>query len=283
MIGREEQRHLLDFLIAGGLSLRHACRLLQYNRSTFQYQKKPDPNAALREQLRSFSEKKRRRGSVKAWDWLRRQGERVSRNRVHRLWKQERLPVKRRRSKKRKPPGERKSLPLVALRPGHVWSYDFLFDATMSGTKLKILTIGDDFTRECLAIEVATSMPSEKVITVLARLVAEHGAPEYLRSDNGPEFIAHAVRAWLAGRQTRTHYIDPGCPWQNGFRESFHGRMRDEFLFGTLFASMAEARVLCESFRREYNEERPHQSLGYLTPVEFKQKWLNEQPSPSGD
>ena len=206
---------------------------------------------------------------------------------MHRLWKQERLQVKKRIGKKRKPPDKHGSLPLVAMHPGHVWSYDFLFDSTAGGTKLKILTVGDDYTRECLAIEVGTSMRSETVIAVLARLVAVHGAPMYLRSDNGPEFIAHAVRAWLAGRNTQTYYIDPGSdpgsPWQNGFRESFHGRFRDEFLYGTLFANVAESRVLCEGYRREYNEERPHQSLKYLTPVEFKQQWLQSRSQTTGD
>lgn len=283
MIGRTQQQDLLDFLVGRGLSLRRACRLLEWNRSTFQYQPRPDRNAELREQLRTFSQTKRRRGSVKAWNWLRRQGKKVSPNRIHRLWKQEHLQVKKRPSKKSKPKDQRGFVPLVALYPGQVWSYDFIFDAAGTSTKLKILTIGDDFTRECLAIEVATSMPSEKVIAVLARLLDTHKAPQYLRSDNGPEFIAHALKAWLAGRKTLTYYIDPGCPWQNGFRESFHGRFRDEFLYGTLFASVAESRVLCEAYRREYNEERPHQSLGYLTPVEFKQKWLQEQSQTTGD
>lgn len=141
-----------------------------------------------------------------------------------------------------------------------------------------MLTIGDDFTRECLAIEVATALPSQKVIAGLTRLITLHGAPTYLRSDNGPEFIAEALKVWLATQQTQTAYIEKGSPWQNGFRESFHGRFRDEFLAETLFASVAEARVLCEAFRRDYNEARPHQSLGYLTPSEFKQKWLSEQP-----
>jgi putative transposase len=283
VIGRPQQKDLLDFLTTGGLSLRAACRLMQFNRSTFQYQPRPDHNADLREQLHDFANKKRRRGSVKAWNWLQRQGQKVGRNRVHRVWKQERLQIRKRPGKKYKPPAKRSSLPLVALYPGHVWSYDFLFDATHNGTKLKMLTVGDDFTRECLAIAVATSMPSAKVIEVLASLVAKHSAPRFLRSDNGPEFIAHAVKAWLAGKKTQTYYIDPGSPWQNGFRESFHSRFRDEFLYGTLFASVAESRVLCEGYRREYNEDRPHQSLGYLTPAEFKQKWLQEQSRTTGD
>jgi putative transposase len=252
-----------------------------------QYQPRPDSNAGLRQELRAFSESKRRRGSRKAHDFLKRKGikasVKASINRVHRLWKQERLQVKKRVGKKRKLPKKSGSLPLVAMHPGHIWSYDFLFDSTAGGTKLKILTVGDDYTRECLAIEVGTSMRSETVIAVLARLVAEHGAPTYLRSDNGPEFIAHAVRAWLAGRNTQTYYIDPGSPWQNGFRESFHGRFRDEFLYGTLFANVAESRVLCEGYRREYNQERPHQSLKYLTPVEFKQQWLQSRSQTTGD
>lgn len=265
-----------------GFSLRHVCRLLEWNRSTFQYQKRPDKNASLRERLHDFAEKKRRRGSKKAWDWLRRQGIKASPNRVHRLWKQERLQVAKRSGKKRASL-KRGALPLVARFPHHVWSVDFIFDATASGAKLKLLTVGDDFTRECLAIEVATSLPAAKVIAVLARLTGEHDPPRFLRMDNGPEFIAHALKAWLASQGAKTHYIDPGSPWQNGFRESFHGRFRDEFLYGTLFATVAEARVLCEGFRREYNEERPHQSLGYLTPQEFKQKWLETQSQTTGD
>lgn len=274
---------MLDFLTARGFSVRHICRLLEWNRSTFQYQPCPDRNAMLREELRTFSESKRRRGARKAHNFLKRKGIAASRNRVHRLWKQERLQVKKRIGKKRKPSDKQGSVPLVAEYPGHVWSYDFIFDATAGGSRLKLLTIGDDFTRECHAIAVGTSMRSETVIAVLARLVSEHGAPKYLRSDNGPEFIAHAVRAWLAGQKTRTFYIDPGSPWQNGFRESFHGRFRDEFLYGTLFANVAESQVLSEGYRREYNTERPHQSLNYLTPVEFKQLWLQNRSETTGD
>lgn len=274
---------MLDFLLSRNFSVRHVCRLLAWNRSSFQYQPRPDANATLREELRSFSENKRRRGVRKAHNFLARKGIQASLNRVHRLWKQERLQVKKRLGKKRKPPGKHGSLPLVALYPGHVLSYDFLFDATAGGTKLKILTIGDDYTRECHAIAVGTSMRSDTVIAVLDRVFAEHGAPQFLRSDNGPEFIAHAVRAWLAGRKTQTFYIDPGSPWQNGFRESFHGRFRDEFLYGTLFANVAESRVLCEGYRREYNTERPHQALKYLTPVEFKQQCLQNRSETTGD
>lgn len=164
-----------------------------------------------------------------------------------------------------------------------VWSVDFIFDSLASGMSLKMLTVGDDFTRECLAIDVATSFPSVKVAATLDRLVKEQGAPMWVKSDNGSEFIAHTLQAWLAGRDSKSHFIAPGSPWQNGFRESFHSRFRDEFLAETLFVSVAEARVLIETFRREYNEERPHQSLGYKTPHEYKQEWLNTHSQPDGD
>jgi transposase InsO family protein len=272
----------LTFLIERGLSQRAACRFLKLNRSTFQYQARPDKNAKVRERLHEFAQSKRRRGYRKAWNKLRRDGLAVGKNRVHRLWKQECLQVKRRSGKKRRRSEKQDTVPLVAQHPDHVWSVDFIFDSTMGGTRLKILTVGDDFTRECLAIAVGTSLPSTKVIGILARLVQDRTTPRVLRMDKGPEFFAHALRAWLAAQQSRTFYIDPGSPWQNGFRESFHGRFRDEFLFGTLFASVAEARVLCEGFRREYNEERPHQSLGYLTPCEFKQQWQQSQSNDCG-
>lgn len=255
---------------------------MAWNRSTFQYQPRPDSNQQLAHHLEQFHASKPRRGARKAHDYLRRRGIAASVNRVHRVWKREGLQVTKRTRKKCKAPDKKGALPLLALYPGHVWSYDFLLDATVRGTTLKLLSIGDDFTRECLAIEVGTTMRSDTVIAVLSRLIREHGAPVYLRSDNGPEFIAHAVRAFLAGQRTRTYYIDPGSPWQNGFRESFHGRLRDEFLYGTLFASVAEARVLCEGFRKEYNQERPHQSLGYLTPQEFKTQ-AGKQPGLSAE
>ena len=207
----------------------------------------------------------------------------MSKNRVHRLWKRAKLQVKPRKGKKRKPPDARKTPLLCAVHPKQVWSVDFIFDALSNGNKLKMLTIGDDFTRECLAIEVGTSFVSNRVIKVLDQLVAKHGVPEYLRSDNGSEFIAHALQAWLAGRGAKSHFIAPGSPWQNGFRESFHSRFRDEFLYGTLFTSVSEAQILCNGFRTEYNEERPHQSLGYKTPQEFQQQWLENRSQDPGD
>jgi putative transposase len=162
-----------------------------------------------------------------------------------------------------------------------VWTYDFVHDACLNGTPLKVLPVVDEFTRECPAIEVATSLPATRVITVLARLVATQGAPAYLRSDNGPEFVAQAVQGWLALQPAATLSIDPGCPWQNGFGESFNGTLRDECLNMQAFASVAEARIQLERFRRSYNEERPHSRLGYRTPAEFKADWLADQSNHS--
>lgn len=275
-------RELAVYLLGRGFSVRHACRFTGIHRATFLYQPRPDRNASVREDLHKFAGRRKRWGFRKAWNALRRRGQIINIKRVQRLWRQEKLQVPPRKRRKHKPPGE--SVPLLeALHPGHVWSLDFIFDATEGGMRLKILTIGDDFVRECHAIHVGTSLTADRVIAVLEHLFEDHGAPQFLRSDNGPEFIAQAIRDWLVSNGTRTAYIEPGHPWQNGFRESFHGRFRDEFLSCTVFRSVAEARVLAESFRRDYNEERPHQSLGYLTPAEFKAQWVQAHSQTKGD
>ena len=172
------------------------------------------------------------------------------------------------------------AVPPQATHPGHVWTYDFVHDACLNGTKLKLLPVVDEFTRECLAIEVATGLPTERVIRVLDRLFAVHGPPQFLRSDNGPEFVAQAIQGWLVLQQAATRYIEPGCPWQNGFGESFNGTLRDECSTMRAFASVAsvaEARIQIERFRRQYNEQRPHSRLGYRTPAEFKADWRADQ------
>jgi putative transposase len=192
----------------------------------------------------------------------------VNHKRVYRLWKQAGLGLKRRVRRRRRGTG---TLPLQARYPGHVWTYDFLHDACMNGRKLKLLTVVDEFTREALAIEVASALPSRVVKAVLNRLFHHHGAPQYLRSDNGPEFLAKLLRTWLTKQGTHTLYIEPGCPWQNGKGESVNGRLRDECLNTEVFLNLAEAKVRIEHWRHQYNTERPHSSLGYRTPYEFKQ------------
>ena len=155
---------------------------------------------------------------------------------------------------------------------GQMWAYDFVFDACASGQQLKCLTVIDEFTREALAIDVAGSIRSNRVIEVLAKLISVHGAPRYLRSDNGSEFLSRAILRWLAHEKIETALIDPGKPWQNGTNESFNGKFRDECLSMEWFRNRVDAKIVIENWRRHYNEVRPHSSLGNLTPTEFKQQ-----------
>jgi putative transposase len=200
--------------------------------------------------------------------FLERRGQLMSADRVHRIWRQAGLQVPRKRPRRRV--ALSRPRPLPATGAGHVWAYDFVFDACANGQQLKCLTVIDEYTRECLAIDVAGSIRSARVIEVLARLVSVHGAPKYLRSDNGPEFVSRAVLKWLNGAHIDTAHIDPGKPWQNGSNESFNGKFRDECLSMQWFKNRLDAKVMIEEFRNEFNEIRPHSSLGQLTPLEFK-------------
>jgi putative transposase len=269
-----EQREAVHFLTACGLSVRRACVLVHLPRATFQYQARPRPEEeSLLMNITALAQQYPRFGYRRIWALLRRTRP-INRKRVHRLWQRARLQVKRvpRRRVRRQ-----RAVPQVATAPQHVWAYDFVEDCMMDGCSLRILTVMDEFTREGLAIDVARSTSAAWVISRLAQLVATHGAPAYLRSDNGPEFVAVAVQTWLAQRQIGTLYIDPGCPWQNGKEERFNGTMRDECLNLHVFTSVAEARVRLQAFRHYYNEERPHSALGYQTPSEFKQTWMADQ------
>jgi transposase InsO family protein len=176
--------------------------------------------------MQEVAQKHPRWGVRKVYQTLRRQRA-LNHKRVHRLWKQAGLQVKARRRRKYKPPATT-PLSVQARRPGQVWSLDFVFDATQGGTKLKMLTVGDDFTRQCLAIAVGTTFSARRLQQELARLVSRYGRPEALRMDNGPEMTALEVQQWLREQGILAAYIAPGCPWQNGFRESFHSRLRDE-------------------------------------------------------
>jgi len=265
--------------VARGLSQRRACQLVQVWRSTAQYQARPDHNADLLTTMQELAQQHRRYGYRRIYRLLRRRGQKVNKKRVQRLWQRAKLQVGRPRRKRRRPPHPP---PQQATHPKHVWTYDFVKDRCLDGTPLRILTVMDEFTREGLAIEVRRSFPARQVLVVLARLFQEQGPPAYLRSDNGPEFVALAVRGWLHQQQVRTLYIDPGCPWQNGYEERFNGTVRDECLNSHAFASVAEAQVLCAAYLREYNEERPHSSLGYQTPLEFKRDWYARQSPKDG-
>jgi len=212
--------------------------------------------------------------------FLGRDGHKMGTDRAHRLWKQTGLQVPRRRPRRRIATSRPRPLPPTAKN--HVWAYDFVHDYCANGQKLKCLTIVDEWTRESLAIDVSGSIRSGRVIDVLSQLVSVHGAPKYLRSDNGPEFVAAAIMRWVVQANVESAHIDPGKPWQNGTDESFNGKFRDECLNLEWFRSREEAKVLIESWRRHYNDVRPHSSLGYLTPAEFQRKEANVVSTQTG-
>ena len=244
-------------------------------RSTVRYEPRPDQDAPLAAALAKIKQKYPRFGIRRAHALLRAGGQNVNHKRVERLWCRGGLQVPQ-RPKKRRIKTER-SVPCQAERPDHVWSYDFQEDGLLSGRKLRLLNILDEFTREWLSVTVGVSLTSQAVLAALMPLFASRGVPCFVRSDNGPEFIAAEVQSWLRESGSAPHYIDPGCPWQNGFQESFHGKLRDELLDREVFASVPEAQVRLESQRRWYNEERPHSSLKYVPPAAFARAWRQEQ------
>ncbi len=198
-----------------------------------------------------------------------RDGWRVNRKRLYRLWRAEGLKVPQRCRKRRLGMLAHGCVRYRCLGKDHVWCWDFIDDRTASGTSLKFLSVVNEYTRECLALEVGWSLGSRAVLGVLSGLREASGVPGHIRSDNGPEFIAKAIRRWLASESVGALYIESGSPWENGYAESFHSRLRDELLGVEEFASLAEAKVLAAQWKAAYNEERPHSSLGYQTPSEF--------------
>jgi putative transposase len=239
-------------------------------RSTLSYElRQPKKDAPVMATMHRLSSQYPRYGYRRIRIFLRREGLSMSPSRAERLWRKAGLQLPRRRPRRRIAASRPRPLPPRAAN--HVWAYDFVFDACANGQQIKCLTIVDEFTHECLAIDVAGSIRSRRVIDVLARLISLHGAPAYLRSDSGPEFVSQAILKWLTENRIDTAVIDPGKPWQNGTNESFNGKLRDECLSLEWFRSRREASVLIEAWRRHYNAVRPHQSLSYLTPIEFKQ------------
>ena len=199
---------------------------------------------------------------------LRNEGWRVNHKRVERIWRQEGLKVPKRQPKRgRLWLNDGSCIRLRPLRKDHVWSYDFVMIRTIHGKPLRILVIIDEFTRECLTLHVARRISSQDALDQLYNLFIVRGTPEYIRSDNGPEFTAKAVREWLSHVNVRTLFIEPGSPWENGYVESFNGKLRDELLNGEIFDTLFEARVVIENWRRKFNQFRPHSSLGYRPPA----------------
>lgn len=253
------------------VSERRACKAAGQPRSTQRFTPtKARTDRPLVDAMLDLAQKHPRYGYRRIHAMLRHDGFRAGRDRVHRLWRLHHLRVPRRTIRRRRlGTSENGVVRKRAERIDHVWTYDFVSDQTADGRRLKILTIEDEFTRESLALEIGRSITSREVIGVLADLFAVRGAPAYIRSDNGPEFIAQRVRAWLERNAVGPLYIEPGAPWQNAFGESFNGKLRDECLNLELFTSLAEARVVLEDFRLEYNHRRPHSSLNYQTPAAF--------------
>ncbi len=279
MVSPLARREQLAFVRERGLSLRRACGLIGMSRATPSYELRlPAKDAPVLAAMKELSAMYPRYGYRRIRVFLRRQGFELSWSRTHRLWRQAGLLVPKKRPRKR----------IASVRPrihtpfkaNMVWAYDFVFDTTASGQQIKCLTVVDEYTRECLAIDVAGAIRSKRVIEVLSRLVSLHGPPLFMRSDNGPEFVSQAILEWISASGIATVLNDPGKPWQNGTDESFNGKFRDECLSIEWFRSRREAAVLIEAWRNHYNEVRPHSSLQYLTPSEFKLE-LRKEPQPA--
>jgi transposase InsO family protein len=232
--------------------------------------KQPDRDKALTAEIKKLAGRHKRYGYRMITAKLRQAGRVVNHKRVQRIWRKEGLQVPYRGKFKKAKGNSRNSCTVKkAEYPNHVWTYDFMSDQTEDGLSLKFLTVLDEFTRESLAIEVGRSIKSKDVIVLLEYLFMVRGVPRFIRSDNGPEFIADAIKRWLQDQGVETLYIEPGSPWENGYLESFNGKFRDEVLDREVFYSVKEAKVIVEDWRLEYNNHRPHSSLGYMTPAEF--------------
>lgn len=263
----EQRRAVVAYAVeSAALAERTACRYLGVHRSLVRYQSRKAPDTELRERLRTLAAERPRWGIPRLTWLLRREGILVNHKRVERLYREEGLAVRRRSRKRVARP--RVELPAPAV-PNERWSMDFMRDALSSGRAFRMLNVVDDFTRECLVIEVDSSLPGERVVQVLERLGATRGLPEAIVLDNGPEFTGQALDAWAHRRGVRLQFIRPGRPVENAFVESFNGRLRDECLNQHWFLSLSDARRTIERWRQGYNEARPHSGLGGLTPAEF--------------
>ena len=266
-----KRRAVLELVDQFKASERRACRVLGQPRSSQRRTAKPrDDEGALVKRMHELVRERPRFGYRRIGALLRAEGYRAGATRMLRLWRQEGLKVPQKKRKRRRLGASANGLVHKrAEAKGHVWTWDFVFDRTTAGSPLKWLSIVDEYTRECLALKVDRSITSEDVIDTLAELLAMRGVPKHIRSDNGPEFIAHALRKWLAQVGVETLYVEPGSPWENGYVESFHSRLRDEFLAVEEFESLAAARKLTAAWKDDYNHRRPHGSLGYVAPAVF--------------
>ena len=270
MVSPSAKRRATEQVLAAGLGNRaQVSRALSLARSGAYYLRQECWHSRrLRQAIVTLSQNHPRYGYRRITALLRRAGWRVNAKRVQRTRRQEGYQVRKRQRKMRRH-GVATVVRQRAERRNHVWSWDFVQDQTEQGSALRILTLIDEYTRECLATHVAWSITAQEVITVVEAAIMRYGKPEHIRSDNGPEFIAYAIKDWLEDAKIGVIYITPGSPWENGHIESFHDKLRDECLNRELFGSLLEAKVLIEQWRIEYNQQRPHSSLRYQTPAEF--------------
>ena len=252
-----------------GVSERRACRVLRQQRSTQRRQlvlRNDEP--ALTQAIVDLASEYGRYGYRRITGLLRQQGWQVNHKRVERIWRKEGLKVPQKQPKRgRLYLNDGSCIRLRAMHRNHVWSYDFVKDKTHDGKSFRMLTVIDEYTRECLAIKTDRKLNSINVLDCLYHLILHKGAPEYIRSDNGSEFTAIAVREWLSAANVKTAFIEPGSPWENGYNESFNGKLRDELLNGEIFYTLKEAQILIEQWRHHYNTVRPHSSLNYRPPA----------------
>jgi putative transposase len=260
-----------------GLTERRACALVGVARTTVRRQLAVRCDAAFRERLRTLAAERRRFGYRRLHVLIRREGTIVNHKRLYRIYREEGLTVRRRRRKKLRAEG--RGLPEPAIRLNQRWSLDFMSDALDDGRRFRSLDVVDDCSRECLAMEIDTSLPGDRVVRVLDRLVYMRGKPDELLMDNGPEFTSRVVDDWAYANGVRLRFIDPGKPVQNAYVESFNGKARDEFFNDQWFESIQEARSKAEAWRRDYNEVRPHSSLEDVPPAEFARRLTGAPPS----
>ena len=257
------------------LSERRATGLLKIDRSTMRYVSQRPSDAPERALLKELAAERRRFGYRRLREMARRRGVVMNLKRVYRLYKEEGLTVRRRGGRKRAI-GTRAPLEKAA-RPNAIWVLDFVSDTLESGRRFRVFNVEDQFTRRGLGVEIDTSLPGRRIVRVLDRLVAEWGRPAMIVSDNGTELTCNAMLKWTTERSVEWHYIAPGKPMQNGYMESFNGKLRDECLNEHVFSSLAEARRVIEAWRIDYNEVRPHSSLAYQTPEEFAAAWADAE------
>ena len=276
-------RAIVTDVVGHGVSERRACERLGVGRASMRYEGRPeDPKVEeIRLRVKELAFKHRRYGYRRITRVIRRMGDLVNHKRVYRYWRQAELVLPRKRvRRKTRMPWVRE---LRAMEPNKLWAIDFVADKTVYGSKLRMLTVIDECSRECLAIQVGWRMPSVDVISVLEELVCERGAPVHIRCDNGPEFIAEKLKTWAGANGITIAHTDPGSPWQNGFNESFNGKFRDECLNQEVFLSRIEAQIVVEWWRRSYNEERPHSALGGKTPAEVAAAHRGMYTYPGGE